>query len=52
MVHERCVALIKSCEEYRGPKSSPLKDIMDGARYPTEKAIEVHPALELVARYA
>ena len=39
VIHSRATPLIKACKEFQGRREDPLKDPLDSARYPTERAI-------------
>jgi phage terminase large subunit-like protein len=38
-IHPRCVPLIRSFAEHKGEKADPLKDILDGFRYPVQRIV-------------
>lgn len=51
LVHPaRCAALGKAFDTYKGGPRDPAKDRVDMARYAAEKAIELHPGLQLIWR--
>lgn len=39
MVHPRCVGLARSMAEHKGATKDPLKDLLDAARYPTQRVV-------------
>jgi len=49
-VHPRCEQLIKACREWAGDRKDPLKDVLDAARYPIERALSQHTLPSAILR--
>lgn len=44
LVSQRCETLIEACRTFAGDRRDPGKDILDAARYPTERLVKVSPS--------
>lgn len=51
IVHERCKAFQEACWNFKGDPKDPVKDVLDGGRYPIERAITGIVVPTLSARY-